>query len=111
MKIKDLISLLEPIAQKEQNAKKKNHFRDAVYGEFSVLDYLKDLKKMDPNSIVSFSNGECEQPGVYAPSKDGKIDFDRAKPVKEGDAFPSDWKEWVRIAYLPIMQVAQRPSL
>lgn len=105
MNTKDLINLLEGIIQEEKKIKREQD-KDNIYQyQFEIHKYLEELRKRDLNVIVAVSNGDCEREGVYAPSKDGKIDFDKAIPIKEGEKFPDGGHDWIQVAYLPLPRI------
>lgn len=69
--------------------------------EVSMNDFIEEILKNDPNGLVALSNGECEQPGIYAPKTDDGIDLSRSKPFREGEAFPDD-NDWIHVGYIRI---------
>lgn len=94
MKRKDLIKELEKL--KTMNI---NDGNERFSGRLILTRFIEKLKEDElnkPNGLAMVSNGECEHDGVYAPQKDGEIDFRKAKPFKEGDSFPDDG-DWVQV--------------
>lgn len=85
------MNIKELILQLEQSTYRKGRYENLIN------NYINKLKQQNPNNLVMWNDGECDNDGIFIPYDNDGNEMGPPQPFKEGQSFPDDGYRYVRV--------------